>query len=122
MPVFVVALCAQLSTRSKLLRRSHFREQAGYKPVLQLGGPAVMGSQRRCHCRTCGSAVPEGLFSVFAKGWKGSRLLKPQEGIWSDQLLLVANFGWYVWLLKSLPPKNNNNILKMIVARLDLIP
>ena len=59
---------AQLSTRSKLLRRSHFREQAGYKPVLQLGGPAVMGSQRRCHCRTCGSAVPEGLFSVFAKG------------------------------------------------------
>ena len=45
-PVFGVALCAQLSTRSKLLRRSHFREQAGYKLVLQLGGPAVMCSQR----------------------------------------------------------------------------
>ena len=48
---------------------------------------------------------------------KGSRLLKPQEGIWSDQLLLVANFGWSVWLLKPLPPKNNNSILKIIVAR-----
>ena len=48
MPVFVVALCAQLSTRSKLLRRSHFREQAGYKPMLQLGGPAVLCSERRC--------------------------------------------------------------------------
>ena len=67
-----VFVSAQLSTRSKLLRRSHFCEQAGYKPVLQLGGPAVM---RR------GFELASGVYMVWRKAFRQMYFLVPSIGL-----------------------------------------
>ena len=71
-PALAVFVSAQLSTRSKLLRRSHFCEQAGYKPVLQLGGPAVM-------CR--GFALASGVYMVWRKAFRQMYFLVPGIGL-----------------------------------------